>query len=62
MKTALGIDIGGTKISVTLGNLRGKILAQKIIPTQKGARTGKCVGELLAALKTLREASPMSIA
>ena len=40
MKAAIGIDIGGTKIAVTLGTERGKILLREEFPTpvQKNVR------------------------
>ena len=39
MKTSIGIDIGGTKISIAAGTRDGKILASRVLPTQKGRRT-----------------------
>ena len=34
MSYAIGIDIGGTKTSVSLGNLQGKILTRTVFPTE----------------------------
>lgn len=50
---AIGIDIGGTKISMVLGTEKGKILARREIPTWTGARTKACVKELAANLRAL---------
>jgi len=53
MKYAVGIDIGGTKISLVLGNEKGKILIRFEIPTRTGGKSGVCVRELAAKLKVL---------
>ncbi len=54
---AIGIDIGGTKISLVLGNSKGKILAKLVISTQTRAKTQACIYELTATLrKLIREA------
>ncbi len=56
MKYAVGIDIGGTKISVTLGTSTGKILARKKIFTRPGARSKACLKEIVAGVEiALRE-------
>ena len=39
MKYAIGIDIGGTKISVVIGSEKGKILQEVKIPTRKNKQT-----------------------
>jgi len=57
---AVGIDIGGTKISMVLGTSSGKILTCREIPAQTGARTRACVKELGENLKTLILASGIS--
>ncbi len=49
MKKAIGIDIGGTKISIISGTERGKILAQEIIPTLTGSQTRRGVESLVKA-------------
>ena len=51
---ALGVDIGGTKVSVTLGNSRGKILAKKLLPTLTGKNARQGIHDLAAALKELK--------
>ena len=51
--TILGIDIGGTKISLALGNAQGKILAQRRLDTLTGASTSACLGQLQEAVKSL---------
>jgi glucokinase len=53
MQYAVGIDIGGTKISIVLGTSSGKILARREIPTWTGAQTKVCVKELAANLRAL---------
>lgn len=53
MKYAIGIDIGGTKISFALGTEKGKILMRREIPTWTGAKTKACVKELAANLRAL---------
>jgi glucokinase len=46
MKLAIGIDIGGTKISIVLGNSTGKIYNQKVIPTLVGVQTQTGIRDL----------------
>ncbi len=46
MKYAIGIDIGGTKISVTLGTSSGKILIRKKVLTRTGSRSKACIREI----------------
>lgn len=53
MKYAIGIDVGGTKISLALGTEKGKILARREIPTGTGRGTRGCVRELAANLRAL---------
>lgn len=55
MKTAIGIDIGGTKISFVLGTPEGKILARRKIPTRTGDETRACVREMTAVIRELSE-------
>ncbi len=52
MQYAIGVDIGGTKISVSLGNSAGKILAQQEIPSRTGAQAKKSIS---AIIETVRE-------
>lgn len=47
MKSALGIDIGGTKIAVSFGLSNGKILGKKIIPTEHDGGPKKAVNALV---------------
>ena len=54
VKYALGVDIGGTKISVTLGNSRGKILAKESLPTLTGRRAPHAIEALAEALLRLK--------
>lgn len=53
MKYAVGIDIGGTKVSIALGNEKGRILVHREIPTQTRAKTKACIRELTQSLKSL---------
>jgi len=58
MKYAIGIDIGGTKISLVLGTEKGKILARREIATGTRAKAKACVKELISNLGSLiREAN-----
>lgn len=50
---ALGIDVGGTKISITVGDRHGRILAHRLIPTRTGSQTQKGIEEILRNLKEL---------
>lgn len=54
MRYALGVDIGGTKVSVTLGDSRGRILAKEIVPTETGKKAKHCVERIVAVLEQLR--------
>lgn len=51
---AFGVDIGGTKISVTLGNSRGKILAKETLPTRTGRTARRGIQELVQSLLSLK--------
>jgi len=53
MKYAIGIDIGGTKISLVLGTEKGKILARREVLTRTGSGTSACVKELISNLRAL---------
>lgn len=53
LKYALGVDIGGTKVSVTLGNSSGKILVRKKILTQIRTKSIICLKETITCLGTL---------
>ena len=53
MKTAIGVDIGGTKISMVLGTEKGKILARREIPTLTGKKTRQGVRNLVDNLHQL---------
>lgn len=50
-KIAIGIDIGGTKISIAAGSAAGKILAYSVIPTVKGRQAAQGVENLVRALR-----------
>lgn len=53
MKTAIGIDIGGTKISMVLGTPEGRILARRRIATRTGDETSLCIQELIESIASL---------
>jgi glucokinase len=53
MKYAIGIDIGGTKISLVLGTEKGKILARREIATGIRTKTAACIKELVSNLRAL---------
>jgi glucokinase len=57
IKYAIGIDIGGTKIGITLGDERGKILAHREITTGIRSRTPSCIKELVSNLRSLIQES-----
>lgn len=49
---ALGFDIGGTKIAAALVDLRGKVLAETVVPTALGG-LDQLVGQLVDLAETL---------
>ena len=57
MHYALGVDIGGTKVSVTLGNSRGKILDKKLLPTRTGKESGRAIEEIAETLGFLKSSA-----
>lgn len=57
MKYAVGVDIGGTKIAITIAGSNGKILKKKVITTLKGPKVKQCLGELSWSIKELISAS-----
>ncbi|MCB9799474.1 MAG: ROK family protein [Candidatus Omnitrophica bacterium] len=58
MKYAIGIDVGGTKISIVIGTEKGRILGRRLIPTQIKSNTQKCLKELEEnIIQLLRETS-----
>lgn len=59
MKYALGVDIGGTKTSITLGNSLGKILAKKILSTLTGRRTLEGIKQMIDGLLCLKADFPV---
>lgn len=54
MSYALGVDVGGTKVSVSLGSSQGKILAKEILPTQTGPGARATIEEIAATLRELK--------
>ena len=54
MYYAREVDIGGTKVSVTLGTSRGRILAKKLLPTRTGKSFRLGITEISASLKELK--------
>jgi len=57
-KTAIGIDIGGTKISIAAGDERGRILAYTVMPTLKGRETPEAIKQLIAATRRIIQTLP----
>lgn len=53
MDSAIGIDIGGTKISMALGTRRGKLLANRKIQTRVRDETRECIDEMILNLEFL---------
>ena len=47
-QAAIGIDVGGTKVSVTLGTEVGKILARKEFPTPLRAKSKQALIQINA--------------
>ena len=60
MRYAIGIDIGGTKISLVLGTEKGKILARREIVTHTGPGTPDCVRALVSNLRDMIRHSRIS--
>lgn len=54
IRYALGVDIGGTKVSVTLGNSQGKILTKHLLPTLTGKKARQGIERLVEALQHLK--------
>lgn len=54
IRYALGVDIGGTKVSVTLGNSHGRILVKEILPTLTGRRTQEGIDRIVETLVRIR--------
>lgn len=53
MKYGIGIDIGGTKVSMVLGTRKGKIIGRRQIPTLKHSRAKECVANIVDNLEEL---------
>ena len=53
MKYIIGIDIGGTKISIVLATHTGKILAKDRFPTQKWRRAKKSIQDICKSIDML---------
>lgn len=53
MKAAIGIDIGGTKVSVTLGTERGRIFAREQFPTPRGKSAPLAVKQIAVIIAQL---------
>lgn len=53
MRYALGVDIGGTKTSLTLGNSSGKIVAKETLPTLTGAKARRGIKQIAEGLARL---------
>ncbi|MBI4387996.1 MAG: ROK family protein [Candidatus Omnitrophica bacterium] len=53
MHHLIGIDIGGTKIAVTLGTSHGKIVQKRVFATQTHSKSIKSIQEIIAAVSNL---------
>ncbi len=53
MKYAIGIDIGGTKISTVLGDEHGKIFSRHEVPTRFDKEIPACLEDVTLGIKTL---------
>ncbi|MBU1862996.1 MAG: ROK family protein [Candidatus Omnitrophica bacterium] len=53
MNVIVGVDIGGTKISVILGTVTGKIIEKCVIKTQRKGGAAACIAEIIAIIKAL---------
>lgn len=60
MKYAIGVDIGGTKISISLGTSSGRILIQREIPTQKGLKVKQSLRDIIHAIHEIIRSSGVS--
>lgn len=49
----IGVDIGGTKIAVSLGTLQGKIVNRKVFSSREGKSPKKSAEEIKAAVREL---------
>ena len=56
----IGIDIGGTKISMVIGTAKGRILARREIPTLKHRHVRACVQKLIQNLQLLMRETGLS--
>lgn len=54
MDKIIGIDIGGTKISLVVGTSRGRIIAKQVIKTQHRKKVQACLDELILATKKMK--------
>ncbi len=57
MRKAIGVDIGGTKISVVLGDEKGSLKIHKILPTLTGVKTSEGIQELVRTLIEFKKKS-----
>jgi glucokinase len=48
---AIGVDVGGTKVSMVVGNAQGRILAARVIPTRN--KTRQAIPQMIENLKIL---------
>lgn len=60
MKKAIGIDIGGTKISIVLGDESGNLIEKKILKTKLNEQTSEGVEEIKACVRCLLENNNLS--
>lgn len=53
MQYVIGIDVGGTKISLVLANLKGKIYAKQTLVTKTGTCARQSIDELISAVNVM---------
>jgi len=53
MYKIIGVDIGGTKISVVLGTSTGRILEKHIIKTRTRTRTHECIKDIVKTIESV---------
>ncbi len=54
---ALGVDVGGTKVSIVLGSAAGKILAKEVVSTLTGRKAPQGIEAIASVLERLKKKS-----
>lgn len=53
----IGVDLGGTKIALALSDNRGRIMAEKVLPTRTKARPAEVIKEIIIGIRELSRTS-----